>query len=49
MKKQTMTFAVMTKDKVVQQVGRSIIIQPVPKFKGGTIKWYEDKPKQKSN
>lgn len=46
MKKQTVQFAVETKDGVVQRIGRSIILQPKTNFKGDSIKWYEDKPKK---
>ena len=49
-KTQTMQFAVVKgKDGVIQQIGRSAILQPKPNFKGGSIKFYEDKPKQKAN
>ncbi len=48
MQKQTIEFAVVKADNVVTQVGRTSILQPRTNFKGGTIKWYEDKPKQKS-
>ena len=49
-KKQTMQFAVVKgKDGVIQQIGKGAILQPKPNFKGGSIKWYEDKPKQKAN
>ena len=30
---------------VVQKVGKSTILQPKTNFKGGSIKWYEDKKK----
>ncbi len=46
MKKQTVNFAVVTKKGTVQSIGRSTIYQPKPNFKGGSIQWYEDKPKQ---
>lgn len=45
MKKQTFNFAVVTKNGTVQSIGRSTIYQPKPSFKGGSIKWYEDKKK----
>jgi hypothetical protein len=45
--KQTVEFAVVTKNGVVQQIGKSSILQPQTNFKGGSIKWYEDKPKKK--
>jgi len=49
MHKQTNQFAVVTENNVVKQIGRSIILQPKTNFKGGSIKWLEDKPKQKNN
>lgn len=49
MQRQTIQFAVETKNGVVQRIGKSIILQPKTNFKGGSIKWYEDKPKKKNN
>ena len=49
MQKQTANFAVQTNKGVVQTIGKSVIYQPKTEFKGGEIKWYEDKPKKKSN
>ena len=49
MQRQIVQFAVQSKNGVVQRVGKSTILQPKTNFKGGSIKWYEDKPKQKSN
>lgn len=46
MQKQTIQFAVETKNGVVQRIGKSTIYQPKTNFKGGSIKWYEDKPKK---
>lgn len=49
-KQQTMQFAVVKDSKgTIQQIGRSAILQPKPNFKGGSIKWYTDQPKQKEN
>lgn len=49
-KRQTMHFAVVKDSKgVIQQIGRSAILQPKPNFKGGSIKWYQDQPKLKAN
>ena len=49
-KQQTMQFAVTKNSKgVVQQIGRSAILQPKPNFKGGSISWYQDRQKQKTN
>ena len=42
---QTIQFATVTKNGVVQKVGRSTIVQPKINFKCGSIKWYEDKKK----
>lgn len=47
MQKQTIEFAIVQKNGVVAQIGRSGIIQPKPNFKGGSIKWHPDKPKEK--
>ena len=46
MQKQTIQFAVQSKNGVVQRVGKSTILQPKTNFQGGSIKWYEDKPKK---
>ena len=46
MKKQTIEFAIETKDGVVQRIGKSAILQPQTNFKGGSVKWYEDKLKK---
>ena len=46
MKTQTMEFATVVKNGVVQQVGKRFVIVPKTNFKGGTTKWYEDKPKK---
>lgn len=45
MQTQTVNFAVSVKNGIVQSVGRSAIYQPKTNFKGGSIKWYEDKKK----
>ena len=47
--KQTVEFATVTKNGVVQKIGRSSILQPKTNFKGGSIKWYPDRPKEKAN
>lgn len=47
--KQTVEFATVVKDGVLQEVGKSAILQPKPNFKGGSIKWYQDKAKKKNN
>lgn len=46
MQTQTIQFAVESKSGVIQRIGRSSIYQPKTNFKGGSIKWYEDKPKK---
>ena len=48
MHRQTVEFAV-TRDKGnITMIGRANISQPKTNFKGGKVKWYEDKPKEKS-
>ena len=47
MQKQTVEFAVETKNGVVQRIGKSVVVTPAIKFKGGSVAWYEDKPKKK--
>ena len=49
MKKQTAEFAVVTKNGVVTQIGRSVIYQPEIKFKGGTVKWVDDSKHMKKH
>lgn len=46
MKTQTAEFVIYKKGNVVKRIGRSIILQPKTNFKGGQIRWYEDKPKK---
>ena len=46
MQKQTIQFAVESKDGVIQRIGRSSIYQPKTNYKGNGSKWYEDKPKK---
>ena len=48
MNKQTVQFAVTRNNGTITRVGRTEILQPKPNFKGGSVKWYEDKAKQKS-
>lgn len=47
MKTQAIQFSTVTKNGVVQKVGKSTILQPKTNFKGGSIKWYEDKKKSR--
>lgn len=45
---QTVEFAVTRNKGTITRVGRTSILQPKTNFQGGSVKWYEDKPKQKS-
>lgn len=47
MHKQTVQFATVVKNGVVERIGRSSVYVPKTNFKGGSIKWYEDKPTNK--
>lgn len=47
MKTQTVEFAVTRNKGTITRVGRTGVLQPKTNFKGGFVKWYEDKPKQK--
>lgn len=49
MKKQTVNFAVKTEKGVVTRVGHSAVLQPNLKFKGGSVKWVDDKKLVKAN
>lgn len=50
MEKQTIQFAVQSKNGVIEQVGKSIVYLEKTNYKEGQpTKWYQDKPKQKSN
>lgn len=42
MKKQTVNFAIKTENGVVKKIGQSAVLQPNPKFKGGSVKWFDD-------
>lgn len=48
MHKQVVEFAVTHKNGNVTRIGRTGINQPKTNFKGGSVKFYEDRPKQKS-
>lgn len=48
MKTQTVEFAVTRNKGTITRVGRTSILQPKTNYKGGSIKWYKDKPKQES-
>ncbi len=47
MQTQTVQFAVIRKNGNITRIGRTSIAQPIPDFKGGTVRYYEDKPKEK--
>lgn len=46
MQTQTIQFTVESKNGVIQRIGKSSVYVPNTNFKGGSIKWYEDKPKK---
>ena len=48
MHKQTVKFSVTRIGNTIR-TGRTSIYQPKANFKGGSIKWYEDNPKQKKS
>lgn len=48
MNKQTVQFAVTRNKGNITRIGRTGILQPKTNSKGGSTKWYEDKPKQES-
>lgn len=48
MHKQTVEFAVTRKNGNVTRIGRTGINQPKTNFKGGSVKFYEDRPGRKS-
>ena len=48
MHKQTIQFAVTRNKGNITRIGKASIIQPKTNSKGGSTKWYEDKPKQES-
>lgn len=47
MQTQTVEFAVTRDNGSITGIGRTSIPQPKTNFKGGSVKWYEDKPKKK--
>ena len=49
MEKQTVEFAVVTENGVVKQIGKSIMVQPKIRFKGGEIPWFDDNKLLKKN
>lgn len=48
MHRQTVQFAVTHNKGNVTRIGKASILQPKTNFKGGSIKWYKDKPKRGS-
>lgn len=49
MKKQTTEFVITTDNKNITQIGRSSITQPRTCFRGGGVRWYQDKPRKESS
>ena len=49
MDKQTVQFAVVTKNHEVVQVGRSVITQPPIHYTGAGTKWFDDEKLLKKN
>lgn len=49
MQKHQIGVAVVKKNGVIQQIGKSSIYLPKTNFCGERTKWYEDKPKKKEN
>ncbi len=47
MHRQTVEFAVTRNKGSITRIGTADIRQPKTSFKGGSIKWYRDRPKQK--
>ena len=48
MKTETLEFAVTKKGNVIEKIGRSSLPKPKTSFSGGSIKWYQDKPRKES-
>lgn len=48
MKQSILTCAVKKNNEVVTQIGRGYILQPETHFRGGEMKWYQDKLKKGS-
>ena len=49
MEKQTLQFATVTENGVVQRVGKSVLFTPKTNYKGGETKWYDDSKLPKKN
>lgn len=48
MRKQTVEFATTRRNGIITKIGRTGINQPRTNFKGGSVRFYEDKRKQES-
>lgn len=48
MQTQTVRLAVTKKGNVIDRVGKSSIYQQKTNFSGGSVKWYQDKPRKES-
>lgn len=46
MDKRILEFSVKKTDNIVTQIGRSYMRHPEIHFSGGSMKWYEDRPKK---
>lgn len=46
MQTQTIEFATVVKDGIIQQIGKAVIEEPKTNFKGDSVKFYEDKPRK---
>lgn len=42
MKRQSITFAVETRNGVINRIGKSFINTPPVNFQGGEVKWFDD-------
>ena len=49
MQTKTVEFAVTHKDGRISKIGKAVILQPKIRFGGGSVKWYEDKPRKDNN
>ncbi len=46
MDKQMISFGIETENGIVKRIGRLVIAVPEVKFRGGEVKWLEDKYKE---
>lgn len=49
MKKTAIHFSTVTKDNTVTKIGRAVVLQPKPQFKGGSVRWFDDSKLLKKN